>query len=433
MAVGLMLTMTRERPPSPRFLVFLGLVYFAAIIVHPVSGLICLSIFPLLYRSMRQRGPVLAFGQGLLTAGVMFAALALYYALFLTLAIHPDDFNSGLRWMMSYTASAGGPQGWGQWSPHSIALAFVGIGRTLFTTEFAFGIPAVAQQVSALFPTKIIVEEQWLGAQFAPWALKAGFALLACAVIAFCIVPGMAAVALVQAIRHRRDANWHALSTALAYLLPATIFFDWWEPINNEFWIVPCYALALVLGLAIASANWRFAVPGVAIAAAILTLLNGVFGVYPRLDARSDYWIARQQPLARILTRNDMIVENGFLAGNYIAYLSDARLFRTDYYSASPQLLRLSFKHALDAAPTIRSVYVTDLVTDTTATSNPLHVRLPNGGILEQFFQSLPPPNAWISVDGRRLGRYDAVSLRAHLSRTAPPEAPGSQPNSSGR
>jgi hypothetical protein len=199
---------------------------------------------------------------------------------------------------------------------------------------------------------------------------------------------------------------------------PATIFFDWWEPINNEFWIAPWYAVCLLLGLVIASENWRFAVSGVAAAAVTLGALNGPFGVYPRLDTRSDYWLVRQQPLARIAGRDDLIVEAEFMAENYIEYLSEARVFRVDYRGATPATLAQSLKETLDSFPQTRSVYVTDLITETNSASNPLHIVMPNADIIASFFKMLPPPTEWITVDGRRLARYDAATLRANLDGT---------------
>jgi hypothetical protein len=414
-ALALTLVMTRQRPPSPRFLVILGLVYFLAVIVHTDSGLICLSIFPLLYRTMLVRGVGPAFRQGLLTAGTMFAALALYYALFLIIFIKPDSVVAGLRWMMSYMVVAGDPQGWGHWNVNSLALAFVGIARSVFTTEFAFGIPAVTSRVGAMFPDKILIEEQWLGAQFPRWQLDVGLGLLACAVAAVCAVLCAGAVAFINVVRQRRPANWHAIASALSYLVPATIFFDWWEPINNEFWIAPWYAVCLLLGLVIAGETWRYAVSGVAAAAVMLAALNGLFGVYPRLDAQSDYWLVRQQPLARIAGRDDLIVETGFMAENYIEYLSEAHVFRADFRGATPATLVQSLKETLDSFPQTRSVYVTDLITDTTTASNPLHIVMPNADIIESFFKMLPRPAEWLTIDGRRLARYDAPTLRASL------------------
>jgi hypothetical protein len=416
LAIALTLLMTRQRPPSRRFLVTLGLVFFAAVIVHTDSGLICLSIMPLLYRTMRLHGILPALRQGLLAAGVMFAALAVYYTLLLIIFIKPGSIMAGLQWMMSYMVVAGDPTGWGNWNAKSLALAFVGIARSVFTTEFAFGIPAIASRVGAMFPDKILIEEQWLGAQFPLWFLEIGIALLACAVVAVCAVLCAGALAIINLVRDQRPTNWYAITTVLFYLVPATIFFDWWEPINNEFWISPWYAVTLFVGIAIASKDWRFAAPGVATAAVVLAVLNGLFGVYPRLDARADYWLMRQQPLARIATRDDLIVENGFMAENYVEYLSEAHVIRADSRGATPETIVQSLKEALDSMPNPGSVYLTDLVTDTTSTSNPLHIAISNGETIERFVNELPPPTEWISIDGRRLARYDAQMLRAYLA-----------------
>jgi hypothetical protein len=319
--------------------------------------------------------------------------------------------------MSSYMQVAGDPTGWGNWNVHSLALAFVGISRSVFTTEFVFGIPTLASRLGAMFPDKILLEEQWLGAQFPPPLLYVGLGLLACAVVAVCAVLCAGALAFINSVHHHRQTNWHAIATASFYLVPATIFFDWWEPTNNEFWIAPWYAVALLLGITISSENWRYAVPGVATAAVILIALNGLFGVYPRLDAKSDYWLVRQQPLAHIATRNDLIVENGYMAENYIEYLSAAHVFRVDYRGATPEKLVQSLGETLKSLPGTKSVYVTDLVTDTSATSNPLHIDISNGDTIERFFKALPPPTEWLTIDGRRVARYDPQMLQKYLSK----------------
>ena len=266
------------------------------------------------------------------------------------------------------------------------------------------------------FPSKILVEEQWLGAQFPTWVLEIGLGLLACAIIAVCAVLVMGAVAYGGLVRDRRRKDWHAVATVLCYLVPAAVFFDWWEPTNNEFWIAPWYAVVLLLGIMVGSREWPKAAAVVAFCSVILVLFNGLFGIYPRLDARSDYWLARQQAVARLANRDDLIVENGYMAGNYMEFVSDARVFRADF-PTTLEMLQQAFKDTLDAYPATRSVYMTDLVTDTTVRSNPLNATRSNDEIIELFFKGLPPPKEWLTVDGRRLARYDAASLRAYLNK----------------
>ena len=416
LALALALVMTRQRPPSRRFLVTLGFVYFVAVIVHTDSGLVCLSILPLLYRTMISRGVWSALGQGLLSAGVMFAALALYYALFLIFFLKPAGIMQGLHWMTSYLGSPGESREWGHWNFNFLGLQFVGIARAVFTTAFAFGIPAIASYVGAKFPNKILVEEEWFGNQLPQWVPEIGLGLLACAVLSVCAVLLAGAFASRDLLRDQRRKDWHAITSVLCYLVPAAIFFDWWEPTNNEFWMAPWYAVVLLLGITIASKDWQNAVLGVTACAVILATCNGLLGIYPRLDAHSDYWLARQEPIARIAHRDDLIVENGFMAGNYMEFLSNARLFRADSRGGSAAALVQALREDLDSYPDTRSVYVTDLVTDTTTLWNPLHTSRWNDETIERFFKDLPTPTEWISVDGRRLARYDAPSLRAYLT-----------------
>jgi len=413
-AVALAMVMTRKRPPSAAFLITLGLVYFLAVIVHTDSGLICLSIMPLLFQTMQERGALRAFMQGLLSATVMFVALAVYYAVFLLVFIKPAGAGGALQWMESYLAAPQEMRGWGHWSVGSLLLVFVGIGRSVFATEFAFAFPAFAQYMVKQFPDKILVEEKWFGTHLPPWLLEIGLALLFCAVLAVCAVLVAGVIASRDLLRAGRRKDLYAIACVLCYLVPATIFFTWWEPTNNEFWIAPWYGVVLLLGIAVAGKDWRYTTLGVTASAVILIVCNGMLGVYPRLDAKSDYWQARQGPIARIVHFGDLIVENGFLAANYLEFLGDARVFRVDVFDHTQPALEQGLRHDLDAHPDTKSVYLTDLVTDPTARSK-LRGPMPEDGVLERFSKDLPPPAEWIVIDGSRLARYDAPRLHAYL------------------
>lgn len=414
--LALALVMTRQKPPTTRFLVALGLVYFVAVTFHTASGLICLSILPVLFRTLLERGVWPAFGQGLLTACVMFAALAVYYVLFLLVLVRPADAQGVREWLMSYLSTPGQTQ-WGHWTITSPLLALVGIGRSIFAIEFAFAFPAVVKQVHVQFPNKILVEEEWFGAHLPSWFPEVGLLLFCCAFLAVCAVVLAAACASRDLLRRERRKDWHALASVLCYLVPAMIFFDWWEPINNEFWIAPWYAVVLLIGITIAGKDWRLAAKGVAVCAIILITFNGLLGVYPRLDRHSDYWLARQEPIARMAHHDDLIAENGFMAASYMEFIGPAKVFRVDFHAQSVAALKRALRDKLDALPGTGSVFFTDLVTGTAFPVNPPQVRAPNDDIIAHFFESLPLPIEWLVVDGRRLARYDVASLRMHLSR----------------
>jgi hypothetical protein len=414
-AVALAMVMIRKRPPSAAFLITLGLVYFIAVIVHTDSGLICLSIMPLLFRTMLEHGVLRAFMQGLLSATVMFVALAVYYAAFLLVFIKPTGAGGALQWMESYLAAPQEMRGWGHWTADSLYLVFVGIGRSVFTTEFAFAFPAFAQYMVKQFPDKILVEEKWFGTHLPPWLPEVGVALLIGAVLAVCAVLIAGIIASRDLLRIERRKDLYAIACVLCYVVPATIFFAWWEPTNNEFWIAPWYAVVLLLGIILAGRDWRYTTLCVTASAVLLIACNGILGVYPRLDPKSDYWLARQEPIARIAHSGDLIVENGFMAANYLEFLSDARVFRVDGADHTQSALEQALRYDLDAHPDTKSVYLTDLVTDATARSK-LRAPTPEDTVLERFSKDLPPPAEWIVINGSRLARYDAPRLHAYLS-----------------
>jgi hypothetical protein len=264
------------------------------------------------------------------------------------------------------------------------------------------------------FPDKILVEEKWFGTHLPPWLPEIGVALLICAVFAVCVVFVAGIFASRDLLRIERRKDLYAIACVLCYVVPATIFFAWWEPTNNEFWIAPWYGVVLLLGITVAGKDWRYATLGVTATAVILIACNGILGVYPRLDPKSDYWLARQEPIVRIAHFGDLIVENGFLAANYLEFLGDARVFRVDVFDHTQSALEQGLLNDLDAHPDTKSVYLTDLVTDATARSS-LRSLQPNDDVLEQFSKDLPPSGEWIEISGSRLTRYDAQRLHAYL------------------
>ncbi|WFU18778.1 hypothetical protein [Bradyrhizobium sp. CB3481] len=413
-AVALALVMTREKAPTARFLIGLGFVYFAAVTFHSASGLICFSILPLLFRTLRGRGIWSAFKQGLLTASVMFALLAIYYVLFLLVLVRPADEQGVREWLMSYLSTPGQTQ-WGHWTIKSPLLAFVGISRSVFAVEFAFAFPAVVGQMHAQFPNKILVEEEWFAAHLPSWLSEVGPMLFCLALLAIFAVVLAAAYASRSLLREDRRRDRHAVASVLCYLVPAAVFFDWWEPINNEFWIAPWYAAVLLFGIVISGKDWRFAAKGVAVCAIALISFNGLLGVIPRLDKHSDYWLARQEPIARAAQRDDLIVENGFMAASYMEFIGPAKVFRIDFYAQNQATLKRLLLDKLVALPGTRSVFLTDLVTGS-AGAKPVDGPKPNESVIAHFVESLPPPAEWTIIDGRRLARYDAARLRTHLA-----------------
>ncbi|MGX4770510.1 hypothetical protein ACWAUC_12005 [Bradyrhizobium guangdongense] len=412
-ALALGLVMTRKRPATPTFLMGLGLLYFLAVICHTDSGLICFSIFPLLYRTMRERGVWLAFGQGVLCASVMFAALAVYFAVLLFVLVRPASVAQAFVWLQSYVGAGGEERSWGHWNPWAPLLALAGIGRTVFSTEFLFAFPGFAGRMHAWFPTKILVDDEWFATHLPNWLTYIGLALFPPAIISVTSVLLAGLYAFGGLFRGPDSRILHAVACALCYLVPASVFFFWWEPTNNEFWIAPWYVLVLIIGLLLSnSARERSLVPFIGACAVILILFNGLLGVLPRLDPANDYWLVRQSALVRVLQPGDLVIENGFLASNYLEFLGAPRVFRVDFFAEKSNGIGKRLDLELKQRPVAGSIYVTDLVTDAAAQyeMEASDVQLRN---VAAFFADLPAPAKWLSVGGHKVAQYKESNLRS--------------------
>lgn len=417
LAAVLALVVTRVRPLTTRFLVTLGGLCFLATVVHTDSGLIFLSILPLLDRTRRASGLRVALGQGLIFSFVLFSLLGLYFTSFLLLSVKPNGMAEGLRWSASYLGQVEKPDAWGNWRASSPVLALVGLGRSIFTVEFAFAKPAVTQLVAQKFPAKVLVEEVWFASRLPPHLASAGFALLVSAVSALGVCVVSAAIGLRQAWTQDRGTRRHAVASVACWLIPAVAFFTWWEPTNNEFWIAPWYGGVLLIGIGSASSRWKHAVTAVAASAVILTIHNGLLGILPRLEAQSDYWLVRQESIARLAQANDLVVEYGYMPPYYLELLSTARVFDVNRHGVLAREMLLSLGEELDARPETRSVFVTDMVMNSTSGLSGFSPA--RDAVVGEFSRSLPPPAEWFAVEGGKLARFEAAALRGTLSKAA--------------
>ncbi|WP_271605840.1 hypothetical protein [Bradyrhizobium sp. CCBAU 11434] len=410
-ALALGLVMTRERPPTPTFLIGLGLLYFLAVICHTDSGLICFSIFPLLYRTLRERGFWAALGQGVLCASVMFAVLAVYFSVLLFVVVRPSSVAQAIVWLQSYLSAPGEERNWGHWNPSAPLLALTGIGRAVFSTEFLFAFPGFATRMHAWFPAKILVDDEWFASHLPAWLMNVGLVLFPAAILAVVAVLLAGLCAFGDLLRRPNPRIVHAVASALCYLVPAFIFFCWWEPTNNEFWIAPWYGLALVIGLLLSGAAWeRSFVLFVGTCAGILILFNGLLGVWPRLNPANDYWLVRQSALVRMLQPEDLVIENGFLASDYLEFLGAPRVFRVDFFAEKNNGIGKQLDLELKQRPVAGSIYVTDLVTDAAAQyemeASDVHLRN-----VAAFFADLPAPAQWLSAGGHKVAQYKGANL----------------------
>ncbi len=408
-AIALFLIVTRKQLPGWGFLVGMGLVYAAAILMHSASGLICLSIVPVLMQTMRRRGALSAMLQAGLVGMVMCSTLVVYFSLYIDAFVNSQSTGESVAWLMSYTATPSESRGWGHFSLASLLLVCVGLARTVISTEFAFAIPQVYDYFHNVFPAKILLEEQWFARQFSSTAVYSGLVVLCSATVLVCTTVAVAVVGLHRFFQTADDQLKHAFYSTVCWLLPAFIFFAWWEPQNNEFWISPWYGIVIIIGLILTTSVSRFLIFLVSLSAVFLVVCNGLFGVLPRLSPESDYWQVRQGALARHAGRCDLVLEFGYLPVNYLMFMSEARIFPIEAGGETEAIILQSLRNELELNKSTKAVYVTDLVWNATSVTSPYPAA--KSQIVERFSQRLPAPDEWIEMGGRRIAKYDASTL----------------------
>jgi hypothetical protein len=150
---------------------------------------------------------------------------------------------------------------------------------------------------------------------------------VALAALAVVVVVGVVA-ALVPRLRGR---TWRATPLdrlALAWLVPYTLFFAWWEPLNIEFWIAWWIPAAVLAGPRLAELlrrdGWRRLVPAAVLGG--LIVVNLVGSILPQQSSHDDLLRVRTDWFTRHARRSDLILTNGYVPTNYAAYFTHAHV-----------------------------------------------------------------------------------------------------------
>lgn len=292
---------------------------------------------------------VLFFGPGALMlvwesasrrAGLRWAALLLGLGCALTLGsyILVAVYGVGLRsvpdfvrWTMGYAKD--GP--WTPWSWMSLPKGLVGLLRSVFAINLAFGVDAVAQVAQRAVPNMLLVEERYFAEYLRPATLYAALAgLAASALVALALVAILArrwfstSPHVTERIGgQRRIALWLGLMAA-SQAIPVIA----WEPINPEFWVATLPWFWLLIAWSIHRNGdrrarglwWAFI--------ALLGLTNAMGYVFPQTDPDSDYWRqANALPLRLLNPGDQMITTGGYVSDGYLG-LQSRRLVISGVY-----------------------------------------------------------------------------------------------------
>jgi hypothetical protein len=349
----------------------------------------------------------------------MTAFLALYYYIFLTIFIKPSNINESLQWLLSYTGIPGEERSWGHWELKSIFLSVLGLGRTILTSEFLFGIPEFMSAATNTFPYKIFVEEKWLGQSFQLWQLKVGAVLLGLSIVLLLMLVGEVVKVLFRSCCEKQLRFGFEIAVVLCYLLPAIVFFSWWEPSNNEFWISPWYAICMVSGFVLAnsSSDHLYLIAG--LSGLVLCIVNGFFGVYPRLNPKNDYWLETEKAVSNQAKNGDLILEYTYMAVSYAHYLSNAKVVELPTYiiCQNPKELSNAMNDYLEKNKIHGYIYLGPIATEVGYSKISLYPNLTHcDQQVSLFIGRLYPLTELIDVGGKKIPRLTAASFQNWIS-----------------
>jgi hypothetical protein len=300
--------------PSPRAFALLGLANGVAVLAHDTNVLFAtvaaaalLTAAPAIGRRALARcaAAYAAVAGAVVVAAYAAAAIALGFS----------SFSQFYDWLTKYTSNGE----WGHLALLDVPKAGAGLVRALVGADFLFAfdpgstIRSVAQGDAGA--------QLYLMRDFPDW--------LAAALTALALVlAGTLIVALVSRLRRRTWAGSAIDRLALAWLVPYTLFFAWWEPVNIEFWIAWWIPAAVLAGPRLAGllhrGGWRRLVPAAVLGG--LLVVNLVGSILPQQSARDDLQRVRTDWYTRHAKRTDLILTNGYVPTNYALYFTRAHV-----------------------------------------------------------------------------------------------------------
>jgi len=197
--------------------------------------------------------------------------------------------------------------------------AVAGILRTLAFPEYSLHFDSVYEKVHAHFSLKLLMDERYLVRNF-PDPIVA----LLLAIILVLVVSVAVLVALAVRNAWRKPPGSAGFWMVALWLPVQTLFFGWWEPTSNEFWIwlMPCLGLlggGLVMSAATAS-RWR-ATPWVFLAALFVVNVPVVSRYW---NANDCIYRVNKTYLAHVKS-DDLVVSLYFTPINCLIYLHPNR------------------------------------------------------------------------------------------------------------
>jgi len=324
------ITIAESHFESKRF-VGLGLTLALATLFHQQHVLLVLimliSIFIVWWR-LRPNVAFLTMVRGVVIMLVVASVFIIVpYLLAATMVHGYRDLSSIIDWTRSY-------QKIGMYTPLTLSSpikALVGIGRSAWGIHPIFKFSWFQDFFARAFPTKLLVEEQFLANHMSIYQVWVSLFTFGLSVLI--------AIGLITRLTFRSsnstqgtqplDAKNAFIALVVPLLIGYTVFNTLWEPQNIEFWIAPLPFLFLALTAWIVRPQWDLTGRVLTwIFVASLAICNLVGSVMPQTNHSGDFWYEANRYLIENARVGDLVViDGGYLPMAYLKFYCKATVF----------------------------------------------------------------------------------------------------------
>lgn len=236
----------------------------------------------------------------------------------------------------------------------------IGFSQCVMSSNFMLGYPAVREALVNLFPSRMLLEELYMGAALPRWLVTGASVTLALVVLSWAGAVASSFYFLFRReAQRRRDRigvaeGWRTLAVTAVWFCGYAGAVLWLEPGNPEVWVMGLVPFWLVFcGLVAAPLAQGSVLWPILVLAGFLAFHNELGGLIPLRNPKGDYnqqkadWMLRQaKPGDQVLTAENPVFERYLryycpAQVNYLYFWSDADLLNPE---RSLQTLRLRRK-----------------------------------------------------------------------------------------
>jgi hypothetical protein len=296
-------TMTAHTLTNSRA-ILVGVLHGTAILFHQMHVLFaCVVLYAIV--ATRRDSKRAMFGCAARYAASATAVVAMSYAAVMVLALDLNSASGVVGWTIGYAKDE---TFWIPLRPTSLALASVGMGRSMIGGHFIFAMPGAEAWLQPLLRGHWLADERFLVRKMDPW--------LPPVLLVLAIGAALAVISAVRGGSQLRanlagDRGW-VVRLVMLWFIVYSCFFLFWMPSNLEFWLPQSICAWILVSTAAFSLNKTCAsgrgIRSLAGAAGALLVINGVGSMIWTASPRNDYYYQRVVPLLRHARGVDLVV-----------------------------------------------------------------------------------------------------------------------------